>query len=262
MVGKNLKLIFSYFKLNIKKELEYKTSFILKIFMMILNDAFFILQWYIIFSIVDNIAGYGFNDVLLFWGLSAGSYGIAHALFGNAFHLDELIHDGKIDVYLTQPKNVLINICSSSSSISAIGDFIYCYIILFIVGAPWWWFIVVIPVLILGAIIFTGCIVTFKTLSFYVKKGGAVADMIESAVTLFGTYPGVIFKGFSKIILYTLIPVGFMIYVPIETIFMSFNIYGILLMVVVAIFWSVLAFVSFNRGLKKYNSGSLMGGRV
>ena len=61
MVGNNLKLIFSYFKLNMLKELEYKTSFILKVIMMILNDAFFILQWYIIFNIVDDIAGYGFT---------------------------------------------------------------------------------------------------------------------------------------------------------------------------------------------------------
>ena len=110
MVGNNLKLIFSYFKLNMLKELEYKTSFILKVLMMILNDAFFILQWYIIFNIVDDIAGYGFNDVILVWGLSAGSYGIAHALFGNDFHIDEMFHDGMLDVYLTQPKNVLINL--------------------------------------------------------------------------------------------------------------------------------------------------------
>lgn len=262
MVGKNLKLIFSYFKLNMQKELEYKASFILKVFMMILNNAFFILQWYIIFSITDSIGGYEFNDVLLIWGLSAGSYGVAHLFFGNAFYIEELVYEGKLDVYLTQPKNVLINLCSSYSSVSAIGDIAYCFVALFIIGAPWWWFIAVIPISILGGIIYASCIVTLQSLSFYIKRGGAVADTVSSAVTLFGTYPGSIFKGFAKFLLYTIIPVGFIIYSPAENIFMSFNIYGILLMVGVTILWVVLAFVSFNKGLKRYNSGSLMGGRV
>ena len=61
-VKNNLKLIFSYFKLNLKKEWKYKTSFFMQIAMMILNDLFFIIQWYIIFRLVDNIGGYGFNE--------------------------------------------------------------------------------------------------------------------------------------------------------------------------------------------------------
>lgn len=262
MVGKNLKLIFSYFKLNIKKELTYKTSFMLKILMMLLNDAFFIFQWVIIFSIVDNIAGYTFDDVLLLWGLCAGTYGLAHALFENAFHINDMVYEGKLDVYLTQPKNVLINVCASRGSISALGDLLYCFIVLGIIGAPWWWFLAVIPVLVVGAIIYVACIVTLQSISFYVKRGGAIADTVNSAVTLFGTYPGPIFTGFVKVILYTLIPVGFMVFAPAENLFMSFNIWWILATIGVAILWCIIAFFVFNQGLKRYNSGNLMGGRL
>lgn len=262
MVVKNIKLIFSYLKLNMQKELAYKTSFVLKVVMMILNNAFFLLQWYIIFNITDNIAGYTFNDVILLWGLSAGSYGVAHMLFGNAFHIEEIIYEGKLDVYLTQPKNVLINVCSSSSSVSAIGDVLYCFIALGIIGAPWWWFFVAIPVIVIGAIIYTGCIVTLESLSFYIKRGGSVAEMVSSAMTLFGTYPSVIFTGIVKVVLYTIIPVGFAIFVPAENIFLTFNIYWVLAFIGVAAFWAIMAFLSFNYGLRKYNSGSLMSGRA
>lgn len=262
MVGKNLKLIFSYLKLNIQKELEYKTSFVLKVVMMILNNAFFLLQWYIIFGITDDIAGYTFNDVVLLWGLCAGVYGVANMFFGNAFHIEEIIYDGKLDVYLTQPKNVLINVCSSSSSVSAIGDFLYCFVALAIIGAPVWWFLVAVPVIVIGAIIYVGCIVTLQSLSFYIKKGGSVAEMVSTAINLFGTYPSVIFTGLVKVVLYTIIPVGFIVFAPAENIFLSFNIYWALAFVGVAIFWTIMAFVSFNHGLKKYNSSSLMGGRA
>ena len=125
MVGNNLKLIFSYFKLNMLKELEYKTSFILKVIMMILNDAFFIIQWYIIFNLVDNIGGYGFNETMMLWAISAGGYGISHAFFAGAWNLKEVIYEGRMDVFLAQPKNVLINVCCSSTQIAAIGDSVY-----------------------------------------------------------------------------------------------------------------------------------------
>lgn len=262
MVGKNLKLIFSYLKLNIQKELQYKTSFFLKVIMMVANNAFFIIQWYIIFSLVDNIAGYTFNDVILIWGISAGGYGLAHLLFANAFNIDEIIYEGKLDVYLTQPKSVLINLISSSTSVSAIGDILYCFIALAIIGAPWWWYIAIIPVIIISAIIFIGCVVTFKSIAFYVKKGGAVADVITHAIVMFGTYPGRIFTGLAKVILYTIVPVGVMVFLPAENIFMAFDFKWIIGFVSIAIFWSILAFVSFKVGLKKYNSGNLMSSRL
>ena len=109
----SLKLIFSYLKLNLKKEWHYKASFFMQIIMMMLNDLFFIIQWYIVFQLVDNIGGYGFNETMLLWAMAAGGFGFCHVFFGGAWKIKDIIYDGKLDVFLTQPKNVLINlICS------------------------------------------------------------------------------------------------------------------------------------------------------
>ena len=261
-VKNNFKLIFSYLKLNLKKEAQYKTSFFLKIVMMILNDAFFILQWIVVFSIVDNIGGYGFNEVMLLWALSAGSYGVAHLFFENAFNIGEFIYNGKLDVYLTQPKNLLINVACSACSVSAIGDILYAFIILIIIGAAWWWYLALIPVIIVGALIYVSIIVIFESVCFYVKNGSAVADMINSATTMFGNYPPVIFSGIAKFLLYTIIPAGFMVFVPAEYIFLGFNPWAILILIAVTILLIILAFLSFKLGLKRYSSGNLMSGRL
>lgn len=261
-VKNNLKLIFSYLKLNLKKEAQYKTSFILKIVMMVLNNAFFILQWLIIFSIVENIGGYGLNELLLLWALSAGSYGVAHLFFNNAFSIGYLIYEGKLDVYLTQPKNLLINICCSSCSVSAIGDIIYAFVVLIITGAPWWWYLAIIPILIIGALIYVGMVIIFQSLCFYIKNGSALANMIESAITMFGTYPPAIFSGVAKFLLYTIIPVGFMIFIPAQYLFLGFNIWYMLMFLGFAILVVALAFVCFKCGLKRYTSGSLFAGRL
>ena len=109
-VKSNLKLIFSYFILNIKKEWQYKASFIMQIISMMFNNLFFIIQWKVIFSIVDNIGGYGFRETMLLWAVCAGSYGFCHVFFNGAWSIRDLVYDGRLDVYFTQPKNMLLNI--------------------------------------------------------------------------------------------------------------------------------------------------------
>lgn len=262
MVAKNLVLIFKYLKLNLRKEAQYKTSFVMQILMMILNDAFFILEWVIIFSVTESIGGYGFREVLLLWALSAGSYGVAHLFFQGAFNIGEFVYEGKLDVYLSQPKNVLINVSCSSTSVSAIGDIAYTFIALAIAGAPWWWFLAVIPTIIIGGIIYASVIVCFQSLCFYMKRGTAISDMINNSITLFSNYPPVIFNMVAKLFLYTIIPCGFIVFVPASYIFLGFNIWWILGMIGFAVLVTTLAFVLFKIGLKRYSSGSLMGGRL
>lgn len=261
-VKNNLFMIFRYVKLNLKKQAQYKTSFAMQIVMMILNNAFFLLQWIIVFNITKSIGGYGFKEIVVLFAICAGSYGVAHLFFNGAYKIGGLIYEGKLDVYLTQPKNVLLNVCSSSTSVSAIGDIIYCFIAFIIAGATWWWYLAVIPVLIIGALIYVGVVVCFQTLAFYIKRGNAIADMISSAITQFGAYPPVIFDTVSKVLLYTIIPCGFMYFIPMEYIFLSFNIWWVLGMVAFAIFVDALAFILFKIGLKKYSSGNLISGRL
>lgn len=262
MVAKNLAFLFKCLKLNLQKEYQYKASFYSQILMMILNDAFFILQWIIIFQVTETIGGYGFKEVMLLWGLSAATYGVGRLFFEGAFNIGDIIHEGKLDVFLTQPKNVLINVVCSKTHVSAIGDIIYGFIAFAIAGAAWWWYLVLIPVGIIGGIIFASVVVCFQTLSFYLKRGSSLAETITNASTMFSNYPPVIFNIIVKVFLYAILPCGFMVFVPAEYIFLSFNIWWVLALIGFAILVTCLAFLLFNLGLKKYNSGNLMGGRL
>ncbi len=261
-VKNNFKLIFSYFRLNIKKEWKYKSSFFMQIAMMILNDLFFIIQWLIIFGLIDNIGGYGFDETMLLWGIAAGGFGIAHSFFGGAWNIKDIIYDGKLDVYLTQPKSVLLNVCCSSTDVSAIGDIIYAFVVLAIIGAPWWWYLLMIPAMILAGLIFVSTYVVYVSLCFYIKRGDAIAKSVEGTINKAANYPPAIYNFAVKALFFTLIPTFFYTFIPAEYFFLNFNIWWVLGSVAVTAFWVVLAFVCFNKGLKKYNSGNLMGGRL
>ena len=258
----NLKLIFDYYKLNLKKEWKYKASFFMQIIMMIVNDMFFIIQWFIILNLVDNIGGYGFNETMLLWAIAAGGYGVSHAFFGGAWNIKDIIYDGKLDVYLTQPKNTLLNVCCSSTEVAAIGDILYAFIVLIIIGAPWWWFLIMIPAIILAGLIYVSVYVVYVSLCFYIKRGDAVAKSVEGTMNKAANYPPAIFNMAVKWLFFTIIPVCFYTFIPAEYFFLEPNIWWILGSVFGTALWVYLAFVTFKLGLKKYNSGNLMGGRL
>ena len=73
----------------------------------------------------------------------------------------------------------------------------------------------------------------------------------------FATYPDGIFKGVAKILLFTLIPVGIVNYIPVKII-TEFNVYLFLIVICVTMLLIIIAFVVFFKGLKKYSSSNLM----
>lgn len=262
MVGKNISLIFRQLKLNLQKEYQYKSSFYTQILMMIINNSFFIIQWLIIYNVTDSIGGYEFNDIMLLWGIAAVVFGVAYLLFDGVHSIGNMIYNGKLDVFLTQPRNVLINVITSRSSVSAIGDILYGFIVFAIVGATWWQFLLLLPIGIIGAIIYVAVIVCFQSLGFFIKDGSSLAEIVSSAFFQFGNYPPVIFDNVVRVLMYTIIPCGFALFVPLDSVFLGFNIWWILGMLGFGIVMVILAFILFSKGLKRYNSGNLMGGRL
>ena len=257
MVVKHLTFIWKSFMLNLSKAAQYRISFLLNIVMMIVNDSFFIVQWVIVFSIVPSIGGYGFNDVMLLWAMSAGGYGVAHSLFHGAFKIPNYVYTGKLDVFLTQPKNTLINVACSKSSISAVGDFLYAFVALAIIGAPWWQYPLIVLFSIISGLLLTSVCVIYGNISFYVKNGGALADNVQSTILKASSYPSNLFSGAVKWLLATLIPATFATVIP-ASILTSWNWGLFALLIAFTSLCVFLAFFTFEKGLKRYGSGNVL----
>ncbi len=248
-------------KYAIQKELLNKATFLFDSFFMILNNASFLIQWLVLFNLKNNIGGYDFKQIVLLWGIAAGTYGVAHFFFKEAFSLADTIHTGKLDAYLIQPKNVLLSAITSSVEVSAVGDMIYAIIMLFVYGFSIKNLLLVLFFSITGGIIMTCFAVLFASLSFWVGKADFLADTFNSLQTHFGTYPEGIFKGITKIFFYTIIPIGFTTYLPVYAI-MDFKITTVLINVGVMILCIIISSFIFNLGLKRYSSSNLMNVRT
>ena len=248
-------------KYALMREMLNKVSFFSNIIFMILNNASFIIQWLVIYSIKDNIAGYNLKDIILLWGLAACTYGVSRFFFKNSFNLSEVITNGKLDAFLVQPKDVLLSVITSDVEVSAIGDIIYGYIMLIVYGITLKNFFLFTIFALSGGLIIVSITVIFSSLSFWFRKADMICDTANSLMINFATYPSGIFKGIAKIILYTIVPVGMSTYLPIEVI-RSFNLFHFLIVILVCSFLITLSYIIFNKGLRRYSSSNLKISRI
>lgn len=252
-------------KLSIKyalmREMLNKATFVSNIIFMVLNNSTMIIQWIVLYAIKDNVGGYTFKQLLLLWGLSASIYGVAHFFFKKAFNLSETINSGKLDAYIVQPKNILIATITSDVTVSALGDLLFGFIMFFIYGFTIKGFILFVLFSITGGLMLTSVSIILNSLSFWFNNSDMIADVGNSLMVNFATYPDGIFKGLTKILLFTLIPVGIANYIPIKII-TEFNPYLFIINICVCILLVLIAFVIFYKGLRRYSSSNLMSARL
>lgn len=256
-VKNQIRVTLKTIKYGLMREMLNKTSFIMNVVFMILNNASFIIQWVVIYSLREDVGGYEFNQVLLLWAIAAATYGFAHFAFRNAFSLSDTITNGKLDSYLVQPKNVLISSITSGIGVSAIGDILYGYIVLVISGITLTKFLLFTLFAVTGAIVIVDVAVILGSLSFWIGRSDMIADTGNSLIVNFATYPDGIFKGVSRILLLTVIPVGLTAYFPVW-IMTKFDLGLTLIVIAITVTLTVLTFIIFYRGLRRYSSSNLM----
>ncbi|MCK8058523.1 MULTISPECIES: ABC transporter permease [unclassified Fusibacter] len=257
-----LRLMGHYMKFNLAAMMEYRMSFIIQTLGMVLNNSAFIFFWWILFNTVENIGGYGFEDVMRIWALTSTAFGLSNIFFGNTRFITQIIMTGELDTYLLQPKDPIINLICSKSNLSSWGDAVYGLILISLVEQ------FAVPKIALflllsmtGALLFTAVMITFHSLSFYAGNMEAFAGLMTEFMVTFSIYPEGIFGGALKWVLYTLVPVAFLVYLP-RSIIMNFNLARLLLVLLAVTLWIMVAYVSFYRGLKRYESGNLIVNRV
>jgi len=188
---KHLKIFRCYFKLNLASALEYRASFYTQAFGMALSNSSFIFFWWIAFGQIGGaIAGYTFEDVLFIWAVASSGFGLSRILFNNVANLTSMIVTGELDTVLLQPCNVLLNFICGRTSLSAFGDVLYGFVVMFIFNidnpVAWGWFL---TGTIIGALLFTAITLTAHVFSFYFGDTTIIAQMMTELAISFSLYP-------------------------------------------------------------------------
>jgi len=251
-----LKFLICLWKTNIAAAMEYRAAFISQSIGMILNDAVYFVVWIIFFDRFPSIRGWQLTDMFLVFGISAGAFGLAGMLFGNAFNLGEIIVNGRLDYYLSLPRPTLLHVLASRAVPSGFGDFLYGFISYFassqfsldglgrfVVG------------LALATTVFVSFLVIIQSLAFWLGTGGTFTGLAINAMITFALYPITLFNNTAKLILFIVVPAAFMGAVPAGFV-RGFSWSTLGLMTLAAVGFLSLAILLFRLGLRRYESGS------
>jgi ABC-2 type transport system permease protein len=247
-------------KINIATSMEYRASFFIQTTTMIANDFIWLLFWWIFFNKFNAINGWQMEQIIMLYAIVTLSYGLTGVFFGNKNEISTIIAEGKLDFYLSLPKNELFHLLISRSSWFSLGDIIFGLILGIISFSIWQW-----PLFLLLSLISATIIISFSiiihSLAFYWGQAEETARTVNLGLISMATYPHTIFTGAVKFMLLTILPAGFISSIPVELL-QAFNLKWFLLMILVAIIFMTIAIIVFKKGLKRYESGSMITLRV
>ena len=250
------------FVVNMKATLEYRVNFIMQFFGMMLNNAAFAAFWLVLIGRTGAVGGYGFSDVMLIWALVSTSFGLAHVVFGNIRQLGRIIMEGGLDVYLLQPKDAWVNVLASRTVVSAWGDLAYGFIVLALMnGTDLERLALFTALAVPGALIFAATFAAAESLTFFMGNSSAVSSALTEFMLSFSLYPEGIYGHGMRWMLYSIVPSGFVAFMPLR-VFRALDWRLVPVLYLVAAAYVGLSYWLFRAGLRRYESGNRMDARV
>jgi len=259
---KTLQFYFSALGLAIRASISQRGAFLIEAFFMLANNLIFLMIWWVFFHQFKDIAGWTMRDLIALNAIGMGGYGLALVCFGGARFIGKIIISGDLDPFMTQPKNILVNLLASKSLPKGWGNILTTIILIFIGGFTSPFSILVIAVgMVCGCLMFTSIAIIAQSTAFWLGPIDTVAKKYCDCLFLFSVYPSNIYSGMLQVVMFTLLPAGIIGFLPVELL-RDFTWTKLIVLLSSAITFFILAFVVFFRGLKRYESGNQFGMRL
>lgn len=254
-----IRFVGRYVIANLQAAMEYRVAFAVQIITMIANDGLWLLFWWTFFRQYPLVNGWQSTDVIVIWAIAAAGFGIGMSVFGNAPYLASLIMNGGLDAYLGMPRYALLHVCVSATEPTAWGDFLFglgAYVLFLHPGLGQVALFLLLCLMV--ALIFASFVVILGSLAFFLGNTEGLTNQLLGALITFSTYPMNIFTGVVRLLLFTVVPAGFISFIPLQLL-KHFALPLLAAMIGFTLLFALLAAGLFQLGLRYYESGNLMG---
>ncbi|HTJ23410.1 MAG TPA: ABC-2 family transporter protein [Gemmatimonadaceae bacterium] len=241
---------------SVRAAMAERGAFLMRVVLMAVNNAIFFTFWIVLLSRVPRIRGYALGDVAVLYGIVAVAHGLAVFVAGGIQYLARVIHDGELDALIAQPKPTLLYAVGLRSQPSGLGDIVSGLVMIALSGrASLLGIPLVIAAGIAGAAVLVSTSVLMHSAAFWLGRTESASRQMYEVTIMFSLYPDTLFTGPMRWLLFTVIPAGFVGYLPAELIRAPAA------WTAVAIGAGVTAYayaakLVFERGLRVYSSGS------
>ena len=244
---------------NLKAAVALRGAFAMQVVFMILNNLTFFVFWWALMRRVPEVRGWRLADIQVLFGIVAAGFGLAVTLAGGVRHLGRFIDDGELDTLLAQPKPVLLHALGLRVQASGFGDLLFGVAFIAWSGQVSWQAApLVLLAMITSALVILACGIVFQSLAFWLGNVETIARQLWELLITFALYPEPLFGGALRLILFTLLPAGFVGYVPARLAHQPTAALAMLVTASAAVYL-IVAVTVFERGLKRYTSGSRFG---
>jgi len=256
MAAKSLAFARALIATNLKAALALRGAFVMQVVFMALNNVTFFVFWWALMHQVSALRGWRLGDIQLLFGVVAAGFGLAVTVAGGVRHLGRFIEEGDLDTLLTQPRSVLVYALGVRSQPSGFGDLLSGMLFIAWSGQVSWRMVpIVLAVILASALVFVASGIVFFSLAFWLGRVETLARQLWELLITFSLYPEPLFGGMLRLALFTILPAGFVGYLPARVVHAP-SLLHVSLLAVGAGTYLALAVLVFDRGLRRYASGS------
>ena len=255
-----MSLYFKYFNVHLKRQMEYKASFIMSC---ISNFIVFFTYYFSIICLFDkfsNLKGFTMYEVLLTFGIAQFGFAFCEIFFRGLDQFDDLMVAGDFDRILLRPRGVLFQLLCEDTSLIRLARLIQNVIIILIaiVKIDVNWDIIkafVLILMIVSSIILCLSIFIFAAAYCFITiKGLEFRNLILYSSKEIVQYPiGVFGKGLIIIFTY-IVPFAFANYYPLLYILGKTKNTLLIFSPLITFIYLGFSIILFYKLLKKYKS--------
>ena len=258
---KELRFALYAIKKNIQSSAELRTSFLMNIFGMAVNNTAFIILWGFFVKSVGVIGGWTVADIIGLQGFVALCFGIVFSAGAGIRKLADYTASGAFDRFMLSPKNVLVRIATSSFGVSALGDIVFGIVCLgiyaFLIHATIYQILLIALLVLISTIVFLAAAIAIYSMSFFFTDASSVTGSLFELFLTPSLFHGGAFQGVMRFIFTFAIPSLLIGALPVEIV-RNISFGKLLLVGVLAVFWFIVSVSIFNRAIKKYESSNFM----
>ncbi|MBD3365980.1 hypothetical protein GF360_01405 [candidate division WWE3 bacterium] len=242
----------------------YPVSFIIELFVEVGHQLVSIVFFKIMYTNVEEIAGWTFYEILFFVGMSIV---VAEIFLGlvyiwNLRELPEKVRTGDVDLALLMPINSLFNLSLGRPYFTSIlSTFSGFYLMFYAFGKSGSVFsfpnlLVGFLILLAGLVICYSFGVIFSSFAFVVDNAYTLPYIAERIFIYFAENPHQVYRGVLRALFFFVVPVIFVISVPSATILKGIDWKYVWQSLLLAFIFLVVAVKTWKHMLSKYSSAS------
>lgn len=248
-------------KKNIQSSAELRTSFLMNVAGMAINNTAFILLWVFFVQSVGIIGGWTAADVVALQGFTALCYGITFSFCGGIKKLPDYVASGAFDRFMLSPKNILTRVVTSSFVASGFGDIVFGIVCLVIYGvlihASAVQVLLMAILVVLSTMLFFAVTIVIYSASFLFSDAAFVVNGLFELFITPSLFHGGAFQGSTRAFFMFIIPALLVGTIPVEIV-KTLSMGKLAIVAIFTIIWFILAIKIFNWAVRRYESSNFM----